>query len=125
MVAYGGANRGAFAITLIGDCKGVTSLNMDFNDAEIGHILDMSKELLGKFQVFRHVMISFLTDGQRFQFFRVKKESGEFNFSQSTVYTDTFGWQVGSVLFAHQLHDCISLFCVRYCLDCFDLSGQN
>ena len=102
VVAYGSSNRGAFAIALIGDCKGVVSLVKDFQEPEIGHILDMSKELLTKFQVFRHVMFSFLTDGHRFQFFKVKRESDGFHFSQSTVYTNTLGWQVDYAWFAQQ-----------------------
>jgi hypothetical protein len=103
VVAYRGSNRGAFAIALIGDCKGVVSLDKDFQPAEIGHILDMSKDLLSKFQVFRHVMFSFLTDGQRFQFFKVQRESDGFHFTQSIVFTDTLGWQVDDyVWFAQQ-----------------------
>lgn len=94
VVAYECLKSGAFAITLIGDCKGASSLDKDFHEAEIGHILDMSKELLTKFQVFRYMMISFLTDGRRFQFFKMKREEGEFHFSQSKVYTNTSGWQV-------------------------------
>jgi hypothetical protein len=103
VVAYRGSNRGAFAIALIGDCKGVVSLDKDFQPAEIGHILDMSKDLLAKFQVFRHVMFSFLTDGHRFQFFKVQRESDGFHFTQSIVFTETLGWQVDDyVWFAQQ-----------------------
>jgi hypothetical protein len=54
----------------------------------------MSKELLAKHQVFRNILYCFLTDGQRFQFFKVTRVSDGFNFVESSVFIGTFGWQI-------------------------------
>ena len=85
--------RGALAITLIGDVKGASSLG-DFPDAEIGQILDLAKTLLGSYQVFRRVLYCFLTDGNRFQFFRVERRIDGFFFHQSSVFYNTKGWLI-------------------------------
>ena len=94
VVAYASENlRGALAITLIGDVKGASSEG-DFPDAEIGHILGLARTLLGSYQVFRRVLYCFLTDGNRFQFFKVERQSDEFFFQQSSVFFNTMGWQI-------------------------------
>jgi serine/threonine protein kinase len=73
--------------------KGASSKG-DFPDAEIGHILDLAKVLLRSYQVFRRVLYCFLTDGERFQFFRVERRIDGFFFQQSSVFSNTMGWQI-------------------------------
>lgn len=94
VVIYNGNLKGACAMSIVGDVKGCRSTT-DFPDAEVGHILDMSKVLLDEHQFSRTLLYSFLTDGYRFQFFRCCKDStGSFEFKASSVFTGLDGWQV-------------------------------
>jgi hypothetical protein len=97
VVAYAGDSssaKGALAITIIGEVKGASSSG-DFPDDEVGHILDLAKDLLKNHQVHRFILYCFLTDGQRFQFFQAKRQSDGFSFQQSSVFVvGTMGWQI-------------------------------
>jgi hypothetical protein len=93
VVIYNGNLRGACAISIIGDVKGCRSTT-DFPDAEVGHILDMSKVLFDEHQFSRTLLYSFLTDGFRFQFFRCSKVNDSFQFESSSVFIGAAGWQV-------------------------------
>lgn len=97
MPCYHGAQRGACAITLLGDVKGCGPRNNDFSDVEVGHVLDMATDLMTKEQCTRTLLYCFLTDGYRFQFFRCchsQREEPIFTYEQSAVYGGEVGWQV-------------------------------
>ena len=79
--------------------KGASSKG-DFSDAEIGHILDLAKTLL---RSHHRVLCCFLTDGERFQFFKVERRIDEFFFQQSSVFSNTMGWQILLGLFRSNL----------------------
>jgi hypothetical protein len=92
---YQGDRRGAYLITLVGDVKGCGARTADFPEAEIGHILDMTTDLLVKHQFTRLFIYCFLTDGCKFQFFKVRRCVGNvFRYEQSAVYCNEKGWQV-------------------------------
>jgi hypothetical protein len=95
--------RGACSITMLGDVKGRSS-NRDFPDEEVGHILDMARELMMDHQFLREFIYCFLTDGYRFQFFNFQKDSRNdtFAYHPSPVYVGQEGWQVGFSLFLHE-----------------------
>lgn len=96
IVLYHGERRVGCAITAIGDVRGCGSRNRDFPAEEIGHVLDMSKDLMTKEQFTRAYVYCFLTDGYRFQFFKCTRvQRGEnFMYEQSPVYGGERGWQV-------------------------------
>lgn len=98
IVCYAGAKRGAMSITIVGDVKGCTSVNNSFPDSERGHILDMTKDLLLLEQPSRIFCYCFLTDGNRFQFFKVTRMKprthSELSYQESAVYCGVLGWQV-------------------------------
>jgi hypothetical protein len=113
IVIYNGNHRGACAISIVGDVKGCRS-TVEFPDAEVGHILDMSKVLLNEHQFCRTLLYSFLTDGFRFQFFRCSKDSaGSFEFKSSSVFTGLDGWQV--LLLFEIYADKDIRFCLVFC----------
>jgi hypothetical protein len=62
--------RGACSITIKGDVKGCAPRHVDFSKAEVGHVLDMAKDLMTMEQFTRAQLYCFLADGYRFQFFR-------------------------------------------------------
>lgn len=94
IVCYAGDTRGSLSITIIGDVKG-RSGDGNFPDAEIGHLLDFVRVLLTDIQPFRSEMMSFLTDGYRFQFFYARRENVDtFKYFESAVYIGAIGWQV-------------------------------
>ena len=101
VVIYNGNLGGACAISILGDVKGRRSDTADFPDAEIGHILDMSKVLLDEHQFSRTLLYSFLTDGYRFQFFKCERGSNSFTFQSSSVFVGLDGWQVVSGGYFH------------------------
>jgi hypothetical protein len=95
--------QGALGISLLGDVKG-RSGDGDFPEAEIGHILDMTRQLLREFQPSRSFAYCFLTDGDRFQFFLVTRtESDELEVKQSVVFRGITGWQVRQHVRSHPL----------------------
>lgn len=92
IVMYKVGQQGACSITMLGEVKGRTS-NGDFPDEQIGHILDISKELMSDHQFLRQHLYCFLTDGYRFQFFKCHKRDGAIVFHSSGVYNGVLGWQ--------------------------------
>lgn len=87
--------RGASAITILGDVKGWSPPEKDFPDDDIGHIIDMGKDLMTKQQFTRVFLYCFLTDGNKFQFFRCKRQrTGDIWYEQSAVYVGEKGWLV-------------------------------
>jgi len=89
-------SRGGCSITILGDVKGFSSKNKDFSNSEVGHILDMGKDLLTHEQFVRTLLYCFLTDGYRFQFFKCfRSHLGEdLNYEKSAVYCGERGWKV-------------------------------
>jgi hypothetical protein len=83
---------GAHTIVVIGDNK--RRAGGKFTEEEIGHILDMAKQLLVHYQKRRVYLYCFLTDGYRFQFFKVRRNATGFSFQESSVYEEVAGWQV-------------------------------
>ena len=85
-------NSGSFSIVFIGEVKGRGT--GDFTNSEIGQVLDMSMELL-ILHSHRDEVLSFLTDGYRFQFFRVvRRGEGVFNYEMSGIFNKHEGWKV-------------------------------
>jgi hypothetical protein len=80
---------------MVGDVKGGAIDRKSFPEAAIGHILDMGRDLLKEVQFMRNSLICFLTDGNRFQFFKCERRGGGlFEFFESGVYVGVPGWQV-------------------------------
>lgn len=84
---------GAHTIVVLGDNK--RRAHGKFTDEEIGHVLDMTRQLLMDYQKRRVLMYCFLTDGYRLQFFGVRRgRMNNFTFLESNVYEGLTGWQV-------------------------------
>jgi len=68
----------------------------EFTDEEIGHIISLTTALLAKQHEKRLGMICGLTDGYRFQYFRVlrKPNGGGATVDASRTFTGYGGWQV-------------------------------
>lgn len=103
IVMYKAGQQGACSITMLGEVKGRTS-NGDFPDEQIGHILDMSKELMSDHQFLRQHLYCFLTDGYRFQFFKCHKQDSSIVFHSSDVYDGVRGWQVFLLIFDNLIY---------------------
>lgn len=80
----------SLALVLIGEHKGRSS-DGDFSNDEVGHILDMSRDLLENHQVRRHLLYSYLSDGYRFQFFRTDRTENGFVFRKSSLFVGQAG----------------------------------
>ena len=94
VVSYEAECTGSLAITFIGDVKRRSIASGDFTDQEQGHILDMGFDLMN-IQRHRAFLICFLTDGFRFQFFKIDRREGNKYYSQySAVFEGLSGWQV-------------------------------
>lgn len=93
IVMYKANQRGACSITMLGDVKSRNSDN-DFPNEEVGHILDMTIELMTDHQSLRKTFYCFLTDGYRFQFFKCHRVGDSFTFEFSSVFLGESGWQV-------------------------------
>ena len=83
---------GAHSIVMIGENK--RRAQGAFSDDEIGHILDMAKQLMVHHQKKRQFMYCFLSDGFRFQFFSIHRFQAGFEYCHSRVYEGVLGWQV-------------------------------
>ena len=93
---------GELAIIFFGDVK--PAGEADFIDEQKGHILDMAIDFMTKVQIDRTHLFCFLTDGKRFQFFRVTREDNDsFVFSQSEVLLEHIGWQVSAHDYDHNV----------------------
>mmetsp|Transcript_5496 Transcript_5496/g.5637 ORF Transcript_5496/g.5637 Transcript_5496/m.5637 type:complete len:600 (+) Transcript_5496:989-2788(+) len=93
IVMYKANQRGACSITMLGDVKSRNS-NNDFPNEEVGHILDMTIELMTDHQSLRKTFYCFLTDGYRFQFFKCHRNGDSFTFEFSSVFLGESGWQI-------------------------------
>jgi hypothetical protein len=89
---FDGTRHGGVAVVWFGDCKG--SGTGEFSDADIGHVLDMGRVLMMQVQVARSMMVVFLTDGNRFQYFRILRQSSGLYYHFSTIFTGIEAWQV-------------------------------
>ena len=85
---------GVHTIVLLGDNK--RSAEGKFTDEEIGHVLDMSRQLLMEHQKKRILLYCYLTDGYRFQYFKIDRIHDDFSFQESDVKTGVLGWQVST-----------------------------
>jgi hypothetical protein len=84
---------GAHTIVVLGDNK--RRANGKFTEEEIGHVLDIARQLLMEYQKRRTLMYCFLSDGYRFQFFEVTRADQHiFSIQESIVYEGFTGWQV-------------------------------
>jgi hypothetical protein len=85
--------RGNFTVTLEGEVKG--GGNGIFSDDKIGQVTDGLQRFLES-QTERAEMIGFVTDGRRFQFIRIHKQSRGtgYHFDISSIYLEYLGWQV-------------------------------
>lgn len=80
--------RGAGRITLIGEVKGYTTGNGDFSDEHVGEILDTAFDLMD-LQREREFLYAFITDGARFQYFKIdrrKARVSDYAVQYSSVY---------------------------------------
>ena len=94
VVSYEAGCTGSLAITFIGDVKRRSMASGDFTDQEQGHILDMGFDLMN-IQRHRTFLICFLTDGFRFQYFKIdRREGNKYHSQYSAVYEGLSGWQV-------------------------------
>ncbi len=86
---------GNTAITLLGEVKG--GGQGEFSDEDIGQLTDVTERVM-KYQPYRQFMITFLTDGRRFQFYQCHRSSSNFTFQFSAIYSDKQAWQVNTNL---------------------------
>jgi hypothetical protein len=108
IVCYPPSCGGACYITMMGDVKGCGNRFSDFPDDEVGHILDMTMQLMRQHQRHRVWSICFLTDGYRFQYFKVTRQGVEFLIQRTGIFSAVSGWQVC----LHMWMICwLSLFC--------------
>ena len=89
---------GSIAITFFGDCKKRgKDTDGNFTDEQIGHILDMSRVFMEKVGYYCQKLLTFLTDGKRWQFFvtqRSRDDNG-FHYKVSKVIDDSQnGWNI-------------------------------
>lgn len=96
VVMYESVLRGPLGITVVGEVKG-RSGDSNFPDGEVGHILDICTDLMENVQLDRSFLYSFLTDCERFQFFKISRTRGSsLTYEYSDVYHQYHGWNVSS-----------------------------
>ena len=88
---------GAHSIVMLGDNK--RRADGSFTDEEVGHVLDLGSQLLWDHQKRRRKLYCYLTDGYRFQFFQISRNTSSLvmEMMESNVYTGVLGWQVGRI----------------------------
>lgn len=93
IVNYKKGFTGPIAITAFGDCK--KRGEGDFGEDEIGHILDMARSYMEDIgAMIRPFLIVFLTDGKRWQFFRVRRKADGLDYYQDPIINDSNdGWK--------------------------------
>ena len=92
MVNYAKGKTGSLGITSFGDLKGRGE--GDFSDEQKGHVLDMAYSYMTKVGLNRPFVIVFLSDGVRWQFFRVARDESGIKFFEGRVYADyKEGWE--------------------------------
>ena len=85
---------GPLAIVLFCENKGRYS-DRTFSPQHCGHCLDMARELMEDFQPRRNFLYCFLSDGFRFQFFRVYRNADDdIRYDMSEIYLGKIGLQV-------------------------------
>lgn len=104
---------GPLAIVLFCENKGRYS-DKSFSAQHCGHCLDMARELMETFQPRRRFVFCFLSDGYRFQFFRVyRNEDDDLRYDMSLVYLGKCGLQVNAP------------FCLCWCCTCYGSLMRN
>jgi Protein kinase domain len=92
VVAYKAGLTGCLAITFFGDLKGRDS--GDFTSEQKGHVLDMARKFMEFVSPSRPFLVVFLSDGHRWQFFRVLREDNELVYMEEPVIDDSMaGWK--------------------------------
>ena len=82
---------GELAITSFGECQKPGP--NDFTDEQVGHILGMAQVYLTKHAFHRHFLIVYLTDGRRWQFFRVQRNGSDLQYQKAPVLNNAMeGW---------------------------------
>lgn len=93
VVNYQKDQTGCLAITSFGDLKrrGLGG----FSSEETGHILDMARSFMEHVGMYTPFLIVFLSDGVRWQFFRVDRQQGDqLYYRQASVINDAaLGWR--------------------------------
>jgi len=89
---------GSIAITFFGDLKkrGAASSG-NFSDEEMGHVLDMARTFMERVGHYRQKLVTFLSDGKRWQFFVVKrsKDNEGLCYEASKIVNNTqSGWNI-------------------------------
>lgn len=90
---------GIWNIMLACELKSRDSDEGDFASAEVGHLIDTNFELLRQ-QPLRRFTYSFISDGFRFQFFKVSRDRRDadagdaFNVQSSRIFSGLVGWKV-------------------------------
>lgn len=85
---------GPLAITFTTELKGALPRHRGFPDAQIGQILDMSTQLMNDQQLNRPFMFTSLTDGYRWQFFKIIRNQKTFSYQESQVHLGVEGWRL-------------------------------
>ena len=94
VVNYEKNKTGSLSITSFGDLKGRG--NGDFTDEEKGHVLDMARSYMTRIGFNRPFIYVFLSDGLRWQFFRVirKGRGSDLKYEEGHVINDCVqGWE--------------------------------
>ena len=93
VVNYAEGKNGALGITSFGELKG--RRHGDFADEEKGHVLDMARSYMEDFGFNRPFLIVFLSDGVRWQFFRVVRQETSFRYLEGCmVSSHEEGWRM-------------------------------
>lgn len=103
--------------------------NKEFTDDQKGHIVDMVRELLTSVQKSRRGMICGLSDGSRFQYFRVLLLPDGIQVEASRSYIGDDGWQV-QLVYSIYTSLLVSLFLLcfnsmLYCTAPFRFSSRS
>ena len=91
---------GSCSIVHMGEVKG--RYDGDFHESDIGATIFKAELLLKLVQMYRKSFVTYLTDGYRFQFYRLIRQAREeniFHVEYSDVFTGVTGWQIFIGLF--------------------------
>jgi hypothetical protein len=84
---------GPLSIIFPTELKGALPRHRGFPDEQVGQILDMVTQLMEFEQRSRLFMYSGLTDGYRWQFFKIIRTERSYQYQQSTIYNGLAGWR--------------------------------
>lgn len=122
IVLYPINESGELSISFLGEIKGRYG-NNSFNDADVGQILDTSRELLSDIQINRVILYAMLTDGYRYQYFKIiRGTENTIKYEQSKIFLGEAGWKVGYMLNTNFV---IFLIPGRYLLGYFSKHQKN